>query len=128
MNATEDETEPLGESPAIDIAPSYSAVHEITMYQARCTNCGHIEDDYGDFAAWTEFQTSLEIVTENRGWLAVYKPLDSKFGELVRQLDQLLCPECQTCAVCGKTPCYPHDDGQHAVCGDHEDHEFETVQ
>lgn len=128
MNATEDETEPLGESPAIDLAPRYPAVHEVTMYQARCTNCGHIEDDYGDYAAWADFATPLEVVTENRGWLAIYKPVASKSEYPARQLDQLLCPGCQTCAVCGKTPCYPHADGQHAVCGDHEDHDFELVQ
>lgn len=98
----------------------YDPIHEITMYQARCTGCGHIEDDYGDFTAWTDPGTPIEDVVENRDWFAKWRPV--KHGTLDQELELLLCPECQHCEVCQSEFAYSVDG--HLVCEDHEDHNF----
>lgn len=94
----------------------FEPINEVTMYQARCTNCGTIEDDYGDFSAWGDKDIPVTDVVENQCWLQ----LDDT--------DELLCPACQSCAVCGTGGGYAHDDGKHVVCGDHEDYDFDKLR
>lgn len=98
---------------------------EITMYQARCTGCGTVEDDYGEYAAWSDPSTPVDSVIENDGWLGRWdKPTGriSATGREIMELSTLLCPRCQKCEVCGDASAYVVDD--HAVCEDHEDHDF----
>lgn len=92
---------------------NYPALHEVTMYQARCTNCGHIETEYGDFNAWGDPDTPRHDVVENLDWFEVFKD---------GAAEMLLCPDCQHCEVCGSPRAYGIDD--HLVCDEHEDHDF----
>lgn len=94
---------------------SFEPIHEVTMYQARCTNCGAIEEDYGDYSCWGEPDIPITDVVENHGWAQ----LD--------ETDELLCTDCQNCAVCSSPNAYAHEDGKHVVCDDHEDHDFTEV-
>ena len=127
MNATEDGVEPLSESPAIETnAPAYPSVHEVTYYQARCTKCGYICDDYGDFTAYGDPGSPIEEVTA-AGWFARYVPTGrtTSTGYPETELSELLCEECQKCEVCRADRAYEVDD--HLVCADHEGHEFEAA-
>lgn len=92
---------------------NFEPLHQVAMYQARCTNCGVVEDDYGDFAAWSDPDMPVTQVVENYCWAQL------------AGTDELLCPQCQSCAVCGHLPGFAHEDGKHVVCADHEVHDFE---
>lgn len=104
---------------------NYEPIHEVTMYQARCTSCGIIEDDYGDFSAWGDPDTPRNDVVENRDWFERWSYVPNPTPENPRgrigTLEELLCPNCQKCEVCGVAA---HDVDEHLVCGDHEDHKF----
>lgn len=91
----------------------YEPLHEVTMYQARCTSCGYIEEDYGDFSAWGQPDIPVTDVVDNRDWFAL-----SVEGEV----KVLLCPDCCQCEVCGSEECYSADG--HLVCEDHEGHDW----
>lgn len=102
---------------------NYAPVHEVTMYQARCTHCGRVETDYGDYTAMGDPHAPIEQVTEFWGWWEVVEWTpdpnraevpNARVGETV----ELLCPNCQECEVCGARA-YPLD--SHLVCEDHED-------
>ena len=102
---------------------NYAPVHEVTMYQARCTHCGRVETDYGDYTAMGDPHAPIEQVTEFWGWWEVVEWTpdpnraevpNARVGETV----ELLCPDCQECEVCGARA-YPLD--SHLVCEDHED-------
>lgn len=92
--------------------PKFSSVHEVTYYQARCTECGRVEDDYGDFSAWGDPEMPHEVVTSHSDWFSPHR-----VGFVV-----LLCPDCQRCEVCGNEQAY--EVGDHLVCDEHEDHDF----
>lgn len=95
----------------------FEPIHEVTMYQARCTNCGFIQTDYEEYAGWAEESTSIEWVVDYCGW----------FRSSDWPPTELLCTKCQECAVCGGKPCYLSDDGKHVLCEAHEDHDFMSV-
>lgn len=129
MNATEDETEPLGESPAIDTtAPKYQPVHPVTYYQARCTSCGVIATDYGDFGALSDGGTAIEYARDYCDWFERVReeaaPTPENPRRRIAHTVELLCKACQRCEVCGSDRAYVIDD-EHLVCADHEGHEFE---
>lgn len=131
MNTTEEGDEPLGENPEIGIrAPKYSPLREVTMYQARCTNCGLIVDDYGDFSCMDDDSVINEV--RGRGWFERTReepsPTLNNPDRIIVHTVELLCPDCQACDVCGATDkVHVSDDDEHMVCGDHEDHEFEAT-
>lgn len=89
----------------------FEPLNEVTMYQARCTSCGTIEDDYGDYSAWGDPDMPVTQVVEN-GWFRRGDDWPPK---------ELLCPDCQRCDSCGAERCYPTEDSEHLVCADHED-------
>lgn len=97
---------------------NYEPLHEVTMYQARCTDCGTIEDDYGDFSAWADPDIPRNSVVENDGWFERFEG---------NQLVALLCPKCQKCEVCGADDAHDVNDDGHLICGDHEEHDFSAV-
>lgn len=102
---------------------NFEPIHEVTMYQARCTNCGTIEDDYGDYSAWSDAGSPIESVTENDGWFSVWTPngnLTSN-GYPARDLTELLCPKCQKCEVCGADDARDVNGEDHLVCVEHEE-------
>lgn len=68
--------------PSDNAAPPFDPVHEIPMYQARCTSCGLIVDDYRDFSGWSERDMPIEVVVDHHGW--------KRNGDT-----ELLCPNCQ---------------------------------
>jgi hypothetical protein len=96
---------------------SFPPLNKVTMYQARCTTCGYIETDYGDFSAWEQPDIPVTDVVENIGWFVRY---DNSFDPV-----ELLCLDCQSCEVCGSDRAYEHDD--HLVCDEHEGHDFAVV-
>lgn len=106
-------------------ATKFEPLHEVTMYQARCTNCGTIEDDYGDFSAWSDSGTPIEQVCDN-GWFSRWSYVPNPTPDTPRgrigTLEELLCENCQHCEVCGGKRAYEIED--HLVCADHEGHNF----
>ncbi|MHB1524949.1 MAG: hypothetical protein ACYCZN_01490 [Candidatus Dormibacteria bacterium] len=50
------------------------AIAEVTMYVAVCDQCG-ARDDEGDFVAWTDAETAMEMAVESTGWYQVQKGL-----------------------------------------------------
>lgn len=106
-------------------ARNFDPEHRVDMWQARCTNCGLIVDDYGDFSAWSDADTPRNDVVGNSGWFERWV-VDSKVdGKVQSHLEELLCPECQECEICSGKPAYDAD-GDHLVCKEHEDHDFTT--
>lgn len=103
--------------------------HAVTYWQARCTKCGHICDEYGDYTAFGDAESAIEHVTDCGEWFSrwTYEPAPTadnpraRIGDLV----ELLCEDCQQCEVCGSKTAYEHDD--HLVCADHEGHDFSAV-
>ncbi|AEL98217.1 hypothetical protein PBI_BIGNUZ_54 [Mycobacterium phage BigNuz] len=127
MNATEDGFAPLGEAPELG-EPRYPMSAEVTCYRARCTKCGYIETDYGEFGAMHDEGSAIDHVLDAYDW----RGRTEETGELVelrpgrfvqrRQLVELICPNCQRCEVCGTAKAYPID--EHLVCEQHEGHDF----
>jgi hypothetical protein len=77
--------EVYAEWPDIGPARNFEPLVEVVMYQARCTNCGTIEDEYDDVSAWANPETPRELVVENFHWVETVED-----GEVVT----LLCPKC----------------------------------
>ncbi|BBX30504.1 hypothetical protein B7435_30070 [Mycolicibacterium peregrinum] len=131
MNASDDQWEPLGESPAIAVvAPKYQAVHQVTMYQARCTSCGTVEEDYGDFGALRDAGDAISHVVAD-GW---FERTRNEAGQradgtpcIVVHTVELLCPNCQKCEICDNAKAHPDEEGEHMVCQQHENHVFEEA-
>ena len=44
------------------------SAHEIMMYQVKCDCCGAIEDDYGNFSAFTDFGVARAEASDV-GWI-----------------------------------------------------------
>jgi hypothetical protein len=89
------------------------SVHEVTYYQAKCDGCGHIEDDYGDFSAWSDPGSPFDSLPD-AGWLT------SNSRDLCEN-----CVRKEPCEVCKAVDSYIVD--EHIVCEEHEGHEFATV-
>ena len=109
---------------------NFEPEHRIDMYQARCTNCGHIADEYGDFSAFGDVSSCIESLECNSfPWFVRYirlpLPRTDVPNAVQLEIDELLCPDCQRCEVCGLGCAYAMDD--HLVCADHEDHDFSKV-
>ena len=62
---------------------NYAPVHEVTMYQARCTHCGRVETDYGDYTAMGDPHAPIEQVTEFWGWWEVVEWTPELLGEFM---------------------------------------------
>lgn len=93
---------------------NYAPLREVTMYQARCTECGTVVDDYGDFSAWADPDTPRNSVVENDGWFERF---------VNNELVDLLCPTCQRCDVCGADDAHDVNGDERLLCADHEDTE-----
>lgn len=107
---------------------TYNPIHQIASYQARCTECGYIQTEYGDFSGFDNPDRAIEDVAEN-GWFErsritkVLPPDDQHpHGRQIVETVALLCLDCQKCEVCDVSPAYEVDG--HLVCDDHEDHDF----
>ena len=83
------------------------SIHEVTYYQAKCDGCGYIEDDYGDFSAMAHAESVFELLDD---WATYQRDL---------------CPDCQKCEVCGERG---YETGDHIVCDEHEDHNFDAAE
>lgn len=107
---------------------NFEPEHRIDMWQARCTNCGYIETDYGDYNAWADPGTSIESVTE-AGWFSRWSYAPNPTPDNPRgktgTLEELLCGGCQECEVCGAKPASGVNGLEHLVCPEHEEHEFQ---
>jgi hypothetical protein len=107
---------------------NFDPEHRIDMWQARCTNCGYVETDYGDYAAWADRETPYEHVVD-AGWFGrwSYRPnptLDNPRGR-IGTLEELLCEDCQECEVCEAKPASDVNGDEHLVCAEHEEHAFD---
>lgn len=98
----------------------------IDMYQARCTNCGVIETEYGDYSAYDDVMMCIESVEcHTDPWFVRSARLPLPRTDDVRvqlEIDELLCPNCQRCEVCDSREAYAMDD--RLVCDEHEEHVF----
>jgi len=77
---------------------NFDPVHQVTYYQARCTNCGTIVDSYGDYSAWDDPHAPIREVVDCHDW---WQSVDG---------ETLLCRACQICAQCQGSPDDDHDD------------------
>ncbi|XAO35521.1 hypothetical protein SEA_MORGANA_87 [Gordonia phage Morgana] len=113
--------------------PDRLGLRRVDMWQAKCTGCGYIETEYGDYSGWGDENTPIESLTDDGDWfkrevVTRVIPADDSYPyeRKVYQLVELLCLECvakAVCEVCGEAHAYPVDG--HLVCEDHEDHDFE---
>jgi hypothetical protein len=107
-------------------ARNFDYEHRIDMYQARCTNCGYVETDYGDYSGFGDVQMCIETLEDS--WHARYRyeptPRPDNPNAKIAHVEELLCPSCQTCEVCGASDARDVNDDEHLVCADHEDHNF----
>ncbi|MUL47580.1 hypothetical protein FZI85_25025 [Mycobacterium sp. CBMA293] len=101
MNASEDQTEPMGESPPVPAAPKHPNVQAVTYYKAQCTSCGK-----ADHFEWTTADEAHNQTVRLAGW---FRRAES-FG--------LLCPDCQKCDECGGN--YAGNVGGRLLCLDHD--------
>ncbi|SKE53863.1 Uncharacterised protein [Mycobacteroides abscessus subsp. massiliense] len=84
----------------------------LTFYQAQCSTC----EDRPSIDCFEDFSAAFDEAV-SCGWFEVLKPLPGG-GE---ELDELLCPRCQHCEVCGK-PGRIGEVDNHLVCDDHYDY------
>ena len=82
---------------------NFEPLVEVMMYQARCTNCGYVIDDYGDFSCMDD--DSVVCAARDSGWFerthTEPSPRPDNPNAVIVHTDELLCPDCQTCDVCG---------------------------
>lgn len=112
----------------LDVAGKFAPLQEVTLYQARCTSCGRLVEDYGDFSCMPADDVINEV--RNLGWFERTRTEpsprpDNPHAKLVHTVE-LLCPDCQKCEVCGADARADELD-EHLVCEDHADHEFEVA-
>lgn len=97
---------------------NFEPEYEVTYYRARCTNCGTVETEYGDFSAMSDVHDCIETLQScaENAWFARYSyepsPTPDCPQRKIVHIEELLCPECQSCEV---------------VCADHEGHDFDAV-
>ncbi|MFN3005124.1 hypothetical protein [Mycolicibacterium wolinskyi] len=102
-------------------------LHPVTYYQAECTGCGTIVDDYYEYSA---VEDPIEWVRENLDWFERTRSEPAPTPELPQReichTVELLCPGCQKCEICGAEHAYEVD--EHLVCDEHEDHDFAAAE
>lgn len=108
------------------VAPSrFASLYPVTLYQAGCTSCGTVVDDYGDYSC-LESGDAVSYVREVFGWFETTRDEPSATPEMPNRVIvhtvELLCPDCQRCEVCGAVN--PTETDGHLVCVDHEDYDF----
>lgn len=69
----------LAEEGLIAITPPKPYLHPVTMWQAKCSECGYIQDDYGDFTAMDAVGVIEQV----------------QYGGWVLEDDRLVCDSCQ---------------------------------
>ncbi|SLC01141.1 hypothetical protein [Mycobacteroides abscessus] len=113
----------IGQTP--QLPGRFEPLHPITMYQAQCTSCGAIVDDYGDYSCMAD-DAVVSYVRESLGWFEVTRrelsPTPGMPTRVIVHTVELLCPECQRCEVCGALA--PAEIDEHLVCVDHKAHAF----
>ncbi|MGH3953692.1 MAG: hypothetical protein ACRDTI_06615 [Mycobacterium sp.] len=112
----------------VQLPTRFEPLHPVTLYQAGCTSCGTIVDDYGDYSCMDD-DAVVEYVRDCLGWFETTRREPSPTPELPNLVTvhtvELLCPDCQRCEVCGAVN--PTETDEHLVCADHKDHDFELV-
>lgn len=103
--------------------------HQVPSWQAKCTSCGTINEDYYDFSAWHDPEGAIEFVRDNLDWFERTRsepsPTTDMPNRVIVHTVELLCPDCQHCEVCRAEKAYPSPDGgEHLVCDQHEGHDF----
>lgn len=107
----------------------FEPLRPITMYQARCTSCGTVVDDYGDYSCMDD-DAVVDHVRDYLGWFEVTRrelsPTPGMPTRVIVHTVELLCPRCQRCEVCRASEAYEIVD--HLVCVDHEAHDFSFAE
>lgn len=107
-------------------ARNFEPDHHVDMYQARCTNCGYVETEYGDYSAFDDVGSCIETLEDS--WFVRYRHEAAPTPEVplrrIAHVEVLLCPSCQECEVCEAKPAYRGDDDEHLICAEHEDQVF----
>lgn len=110
---------------ALQLPERFKPLHPVTLYQAGCTSCGTVVDDYGDYSCM-ESDAAVSYVREVFGWFETVRaepvPTPGMPGRVILHTVELLCPDCQRCEVCGAVN--PVEIDEHLVCLDHEYHDF----
>lgn len=135
MNATEDDLEPLGESPAIESlhkipVTNYPSVEAVTYWRARCTTCG-TDAQYSEYSAFDNAGSAIEAARDDCEWFERARnepaPTPDNPRRTISHTVELLCRDCQRCDVCGADDASVIDEGEpHLVCAEHEDHDFDS--
>ncbi|WP_078344044.1 hypothetical protein [Mycobacteroides chelonae] len=106
----------------------FEPLRPIAMYQAQCTSCGTVVDDYGDYSCMDD-DAVVSYVCESLGWFEVTRrelsPTPGMPTRVIVHTVELVCPDCQRCEVCGALN--PAEIDEHLVCVNHEDHNFRPV-
>ncbi|SLI88012.1 Uncharacterised protein [Mycobacteroides abscessus subsp. massiliense] len=117
------------EARPLELPESFEPLYPITMYQARCTSCGTVVDEYGDYSCMDDGAV-VEHVRDYLGWFEVTRrelsPTPGMPTRVIVHTVELLCPQCQRCEVCRASEAYEIDD--HLVCADHEAHDFSVAE
>jgi hypothetical protein len=105
------------------------SIKEVSFYVAECDRCGEKHDHY-EFSAWSDHGQARDVAVDD-GWfdrdrLVRLEPPSEEFprGRGFYETVELVCPDCQTCDVCGSKDAWQEDG--HLVCEDHEDHDFDA--
>jgi hypothetical protein len=61
---------------------NFEPVREVTMYQARCTSCGLVVEEYGDYAGFGDREAPIDFVVDDAEWVRNW------------DTDELFCPAC----------------------------------
>lgn len=69
----------LAEEGLISATPPKPYFHPVTMWQAKCSGCGYIQDDYGDFIAMDAVGVIEQV----------------QYGGWTFEDDRLVCDSCQ---------------------------------
>lgn len=108
------------------LAPSrFAPLYPVTLYQAGCTSCGAVVDDYGDYSCLQDDE-AVGYVCDRLGWFETTRSESTPTPEMPNLVTvhtvELLCPDCQRCEVCGAMS--PAEIDEHLVCVEHEDYDF----
>lgn len=117
-------------NPAAETVGNFEPLKAVTLYQACCTNCGYVQEDYGDFSCMDD-DAVLDAV-RSAGWFErTYReasPTPEIPNRTICHTIELLCTDCQKCDVCDDPRAYQQpDDEEHLVCEAHESHDFSAA-
>ncbi|MDM3950335.1 hypothetical protein [Mycobacteroides abscessus] len=119
----------MGKSESHESPGHFEPLRPITMYQAQCTLCGTVVDDYGDYSCMDD-DAVIGYVCESLGWFEVTRrepaPTVERPNLVIVHTVELLCPDCQRCEVCGAMN--PAEIDEHLVCVVHEAHDFSVAE